>query len=411
MSRSVFRDRTTDLLALLGEGDVPSRRSRRDARRERRRRREAGLRVRRATTRARAHVRVRPHGARVRAPRRVRRRSLRARRQTPGSNGDRPGGSRVFIFRVGADAAPRRAPRDDTHARDLGRDVHRVHLRRRLGVDQRKPHSALKPRVRHLVPHAEEVRRPDAAREVAAAAAAHAAARLGEERLELDVFQEKVGGAFLLVSHLLDLLDLLRRVFRAGGRFSRRARARKGRRAEIRPRRPRRRRRRAAPGGLAGAGVFFLRVAAKKERTPRVSAGRRRHEIGVQAFGSQDRPVHDLPALGHAQPGERGASRAVDLRPTRDAPVPQRGVRRGLPPASRLGRGLVAFGRGPRRRRRGRRRAQRRRGHGARAGGSRGSRSRGRPPRGSVAFAARRPDPDRATMAVKDESTPPPRAL
>ena len=104
-----------------------------------------------------------------------------------------------------------------------------------------------------------------------------------------------------------------------------------------------------------------------------------------------------------SQPGERGASRAVDLRPTRDAPVPQRGVRRG--PASRLGRGLVAFGRGPRRRRRGRRRAQRRRGHGARAGGSR---SRGRPPRGSVAFAARRPDPDRATMAVKDESTPPP---
>ena len=167
------------------------------------------------------------------------------------------------------------------------------------------------------------------------------------------------------------------------------------------------RRRRAAR--RAGAGVFFLRVAAP--RTPRVSAGRRRHEIGVQAFGSQDRPVHDLPALEHAQPGERGASRAVDLRPTWDAPVPQRGVRCGLPPASRLGRGLVEFGRGPRRRRRGRRRAQRRRGHGARAGGSRGSRSRGRPPRGSVAFAARRPDPDRATMAVKDESTPPPRAL
>lgn len=172
----------------------------------------------------------------------------------------------------------------------------------------------------------------------------------------------------------------------------------RGRRAEIRARRGNRRRAR-RPRRRRG-GVFLFRVRPSPARVRRL--GRRRHEVRVQAFGSEDRPVHDFPALLHAQPRERGASRAVHLRPTGDAPVAQRGVRRG-PAGPRLGRALVGFGRRPRRGRRGRRRAQRRRGHGARLSGP--SR-RGRQPRGSV-----RPPPrprSRATMPAKDESTPPP---
>ena len=171
----------------------------------------------------------------------------------PGFDGDRPGGSPGFYFPRRADAAPRRAPRDDTHARDLGRDVPRPPpapprgrpAQASLGAQAAR--SSPRAARRKCVAPTPRVKSPPPP-------PPHAAARLGEERLELGVFQEKVGGAFLLVSHLLDsLLDLLRCVFRAGGRFSRRARAPEGRRAEIRPRRRRRR----AARRRAGAARFL----------------------------------------------------------------------------------------------------------------------------------------------------------
>jgi hypothetical protein len=64
-------------------------------------------------------------------------------------------------------------------------------------VDQSESNSAFQTRVPHLVFDSQEVRRADAFREIAAAAAADAAARLGKERLELDVLQKQIASASL----------------------------------------------------------------------------------------------------------------------------------------------------------------------------------------------------------------------